>query len=45
MLRTKRTSAQEHTFPFNDIGLGTGLVKIKLSFLLPGSAKSNYVEI
>lgn len=45
MLRTKRTSAQEHTFPFNDISLGTGLAKIKLSFLLPDSAKSNYVEI
>ena len=45
MLRTKKANPQEHTYPFNDMDLGTGLMKIKLPFLLPDSANSNYVEI
>jgi len=45
MLRTKRAGPHKHTFLFNDMDLGTGLVKIKLPFLLPDSANSNYVEI
>lgn len=45
MLRTKRAGPQEHTFPFNDMDLGTGLVKTKLPFLLPDFANSNYVVI
>lgn len=45
MLRTEKASPQEHTFPFNDMDLGTGLMKTKLLFSLPDSANSNYVEI
>lgn len=44
-LRTKKASPHELTFPFNDMDLGTGLIKIKLPFLLPDSTNSNYVEI
>lgn len=45
MLRTERAGPQEHTFPYNDMDLGTDLMKIKLPFLLPDSTNSNYVEI